>query len=170
MNYYLNKKEQGTTLIEIIMYLGLFSIIIGGSVTAAYGMFESQGRNQTQSMVQEEGNFILQKIDWALTGATSVTISPSNQLLINRSGITPSENPISFYTSGGVMLMQRNGGPITNLSNTNISISNLTFIHTTSNSDGIVPESAGVTFTASSRTQNGLVYSEVFSNLKYLRK
>lgn len=162
--------EKGTTLIEIIMYLGLFSIIIGGSVTAAYGMFETQGRNQTQSMIQQEGNFILQKIDWALTGATSVTVSPSNQLLINRSGITPSENPISFYEAGGTLFMQRNGGAITNLSNTNITITNLTFSHTTYSSDGITPESAGVTFTASTRTPNGLSYSEVFSSLKYLRK
>jgi type II secretory pathway pseudopilin PulG len=160
----------GITLIETVVYIALFAIIIGGAITAAYSMIESQGRNQTQGMVEEEGNFILEKIDWALTGATAVSVSASSQFLINRDGISDADNPLIFYNVGGNMYMERGVATSTQLNNSNVTITNTVFTNATSSYDGIVPESAGVTFTANVHTPNGLLYSETFSTVKYLRK
>ena len=65
-------KSNGFTLIETIVYLALFSIMMGGAIVALFNLFESSGRELTHIMLQEEGNFIIAKINWAISGAQSV--------------------------------------------------------------------------------------------------
>ena len=57
------KSGAGFTLIEVLVYLALFGLIMSGAVVSAYQMFEASGRNQTRAMIQEEGDFIVAKID-----------------------------------------------------------------------------------------------------------
>ena len=57
---------KGFTLIETIVYLALFSILMGGAIVAAFNIFESAGRQQTHTMLQEEGNFLIAKINEAV--------------------------------------------------------------------------------------------------------
>src|SRR5213078_842008 len=66
--------QKGFTLIETLVYLALFAIMIGGIVAASYLLFESSNRNQTKAMMQEEKNFILGKINYALSGAKSASV------------------------------------------------------------------------------------------------
>ena len=66
------KLTRGFTLIETLVYLALYTIIIGGTLAAAYGMVESAARNETMAMVEEEGNFLIGKIDWILADTVSV--------------------------------------------------------------------------------------------------
>ena len=70
------KYRSGFTLIEVIIYLALFSILIGGALVSAYSLIESNERNQTKAIVQNEGAFVLAKIDWALSGIQSVDQPP----------------------------------------------------------------------------------------------
>lgn len=163
--------QRGFSLIETIIYLALYGIIIGGIVISIYGIFESGNRNQTKAMVQEEGTYLLGKIDWALTGATSASVSPSNKLLyVNRNGLPSLDNPLTFDTSGGDMKLSRGIDAPERISNTNVSVTNVNFIHTTESSDGVTPESVKTSFTLSALTPNGMTYSQDFSTIKFLRK
>src|SRR5581483_3447430 len=67
------KSAPGFTLIEVVVYLALFAILFGGAVLAAYNIVESSGRNQSKADIQQEGEFIIGKINWALSGAASVS-------------------------------------------------------------------------------------------------
>jgi len=60
------KQANGFTLIEVIIYLALFSILMAGFLTAAFTLVESSGTDTTDSMVQAEGGYLLTKINWAL--------------------------------------------------------------------------------------------------------
>ncbi len=53
---------RGFTLIETIVYLALFSIVIGGALAATTLLFEGAGRDTTRARLQEEGNFMLDKV------------------------------------------------------------------------------------------------------------
>ncbi len=166
-----NKNQAGFTLIETIIYIGLYGLIIGGVVIAAYSVFESIARNQTKAMAEQEGTFIIGKIDWALTGATAVNVSVTQQqLYINRDGLLPTDNPLTFDGSGGLMRLSRGNAPAQVLNNTNVTITNPVFIHTITSSDGVTPESIRASFTIIVRTPNGQQFSEDFSTTKYLRK
>lgn len=72
------KNDSGFTLIETIIYLALFSIVIGGGMVAVFQVIQSASASNNHIIVQEEGNFLLRKIDWALTVATVISQPLSN--------------------------------------------------------------------------------------------
>lgn len=163
--------EDGFTLIETLVYLGLFAIIMTGVISVAFATFEGNGRLQTKNLIQEEGDFLLAKINYALTGATSVSQpvsgSPDNTLIFIKAGST-----LTFNLSTGNLQL---GG--INLNNSNVSIvatppSTSIFSHTCSSSPcGSAPlEFVTAGFTLQAKTPNGQTYSQDFQTTKYLRK
>lgn len=75
-------RNRGFTLIEMIIYVALFSIMIGGVAITVYNLIQNATSTSTKVVTQEEINFVLKKLDWALTGADSTTIdvSPTDEL------------------------------------------------------------------------------------------
>ncbi len=161
--------QRGFTLIETLVYLGLFALLLGGAVVAAYNVVESSGRNLTQAMVQEEGGFLAAKINWAISGATGVNLP----LL----GNTSSELQLS-KTSGAVdidldpatnkdMRISVGGGSALTLNNSNVSVTPLQFQHLGAAN---AAEWVTATFTLSVKTPEGHVIARDFTTTKYLRK
>lgn len=166
-------KTKGFTLIEIMVYLGLFAIIFGGAIAAAYSVFETNGHNLTKIMVQEEGDFLIAKINWALSGVSSVTLPAAGSggpMLSVSKWNPPSGNPIVISVSGINTTISEGGNPPEVLNNTNTQISNVNFVHTAASGDGINPESVEARFTVSSRTPGGSSVSEDFSSTNYVRR
>lgn len=162
-------RRSGFTLIETLVYLFLFAIIIGGAIVSVFNIFQLSERTQTKTIVQEEGDFLLAKIDWALTGIQAVTApapgSSGTVLSVNKlSGVS---NPLLLILSGTKLQIQKGvAAPIT-LNNGNIVVSALTFTHIGSGSN---QESLEASFTLTTRTATGQIFSQDFSTAKYLRK
>ena len=68
-------RADGFTLIEVLVYLALFAVIIGGGMVAVYQIIESTNKTNDKVVIQEDANFLLRKLDWALTGAKPSDIS-----------------------------------------------------------------------------------------------
>ncbi len=65
---------RGFTLIETVIYIALLAIIMGGAVAAAYALSQGSASLSAAGVIEGEGNFVLRKIDWALTGTSSLAI------------------------------------------------------------------------------------------------
>lgn len=163
-------KKQGFTLIEMIIYVGLFSMIIGGAIISAFNIFESTNRNQVKAMVAEEGIYLIGKINWALIGATAISVPSPDHLSITKFGISPSENPLIFSISDGGMRLKRGSNSRQILSNTNVSVENLVFVRTVSSGNDMNSESISVSFTISAKTPEGMKFFENFHTVKYIKK
>ena len=165
-----SKKNAGFTLIEVIIYIGLFAIVIGGGMLATYSIIQSTSAGTNQVILQEEANFLLRKIDWALTGA----IPPVNVLSATRLEVTNSSGAYTFNICGVNLTIQAGSGktcnppdaPIT-LNSSSIAISAIpsvpVFVKTPTNNG----------FTTAFRlttVQNGRNVFEDFSTTKYLRQ
>jgi type II secretory pathway pseudopilin PulG len=170
--------SKGFTLIETIIYLALFAILIDGAVVAAFNLFENAGRELTHTMLQEEGNFLIAKINWAVSGAQSVN-QPGGYgslLSVNKvTGLNGSGQPIVTAVTislpsapGDVLIQDGVVGPYA-LNNSNISVAKLGFLHTLASGNGIDPESVAASTTLTARTPNGAILSEDFSTVVYLR-
>jgi hypothetical protein len=158
----------GFTLIETLVYIGLYTIIIGGMLAAIYGMFESNAHNETAAMLEEEGDYLVGKIDWVLSDAISVG-SPTdsgNVLSISRSD----GSSVSISATDETMRIKEDGDISQILNNSDVSVTDLTFVRTKLINDGTNPERIAATFTMYATTSDGHVLKRDFSTLQYLRK
>jgi type II secretory pathway pseudopilin PulG len=160
--------NKGFTLIETLVYLGLYSIIMTGALVSVYSIFSSSAHNEARSMVQEEGSFLIGKIDWAMSNAKiiSAPASTGSTLTLTRYDGTV----VTLSLTGTDLQIVDSGGAPQTLNNTNVKISSLTFTHVLPTSDGVNPESVGAVFTIATRSSDGLAFTRSFSTLKYLRK
>ncbi len=170
---------RGFTLIETIIYLALFSILMGGAVVTAYNLFESSSRAHTIAMIQEEGDFLLGKVDWMLYGAEAITAPSAGTTCTTNCTLsvvkwdTSIGNPLQLCLAGTDMRFSTSSatcvtGPI--LNNADVSVTTLTIMHATSSGDGINPEFASTTFTLQARTPAGALITRSFSSVSYLRQ
>ncbi|MBP9757737.1 MAG: prepilin-type N-terminal cleavage/methylation domain-containing protein [Candidatus Pacebacteria bacterium] len=74
-------RNQGFTLIEAVVYIGLFSIAIGGTLVCAYQILENSGRNRIAVAAVEEGMFIRKKVEWALADADTASVSADRRTI-----------------------------------------------------------------------------------------
>lgn len=167
------KNRAGFTLIETIIYIALFGLLIGGAVVTSFNLLEGSSKLGGGISADAEGNFILQKINWALTGITassSIIWSPSlgstsTKLCVFKSGLPATENTLRFdsNSSSNAITLARgtasicNGTPTsTLLSSMNVIQKNLVFTRSTT-----TPESIKASFQLGNRS---------FELTKYLRQ
>ncbi|MDP3986529.1 MAG: prepilin-type N-terminal cleavage/methylation domain-containing protein [Candidatus Veblenbacteria bacterium] len=167
-----NRLPQGFTLIETVVYLGLLAIMLSGVIVTAYNVFESSDRSQTKSTVQLEGDFLVAKIDWALSGAQAIN-APTNvgsQLSVNRWNGSNVETVVieADPVTGTDVSLARSGNPSLPLNGFSTEVSGLTFTHLAGS--GTNPESVRADFTVGARTANGQWLALPFSITSYLRK
>ncbi len=155
--------QRGFTIIETLIYLALFALIIGGFIVSVYALFASGDRNQTKDMLQEEKNFLVAKINWAMSGAQTIS-SPSAGTSGSILSLTKYDGSTETIALAGTD-MKLNGNI---LNNTNVTISNVVFIHTYSG--GTNPDSVEAGFTISARTPQGSLVSQSASTTRYIRK
>lgn len=151
------KKKLGFTLIETLIYLALFGILIAGIGVATYAIIEASGRDQTRITAQEEANFLLGKLNWALTGASSITVAPTS-LNVNKF-VGPSV--VFNYIN---LKLQLGGAP---LNSDAVKVVNLVFIDIPASAGK--PEGVTVKFTLRSTTPRGTTIDQDFEITKYLR-
>jgi hypothetical protein len=158
----------GFTLIETLIYLGLYTILIGGMLAAVYSMIESDAHNETVAMLEEEGDYLIGKIDWVLSDTATVQAPFSSGGTLTVTRFDGSSASISVL---GASLRVRDGGasPQT-LNNSDVSLAGVVFVHTQAQNDGIDPESVAASFTMRATTSDGHVVSRDFSTLRYLRQ
>ncbi len=100
---------RGFTLIETLVYIGLFSILMVGALIGAFELAQSGPHNETAVALQEEGTFILRKLNWAFTGATSTTYSNGTLTVWRLPGesFPDTDNPLAFSVASGTLFLAR---------------------------------------------------------------
>ena len=151
---------KGFTLIETLLYIALLGIIIGGSIIASYSLMGVAARARTASNIEDEGNFLMAKLDWALNQTKSI-----NQPGPNTSGqelylITLDDNRLIFSVDSGKKLnLQTNNSPALPLNNNETQITNVNFIRQTATGQ---TDSITINFSLKMLTQNGSPLTQNF--------
>ncbi len=65
------------TLIETIIYIALFGLLMTGVLTSVYGLLENSDRLSVHTTTEDEGTFVLRKLEWIFENTASVQ-SPSS--------------------------------------------------------------------------------------------
>ena len=162
------KQQSGFTLIEVVVYLALFAILFGGVLAAVFSVIESSGRNQSRAMMQEEGEFLLAKINWAVSNASMAQVPAEGQLLTTVSG-----DRLEFEADGENLFLKRydDMGQLISeqpLNNSTVQVTKLFFkdISVTGNGE----KGINYGFDLNSNTPNGMILTSHFESSVYLRK
>jgi prepilin-type N-terminal cleavage/methylation domain-containing protein len=127
------RKNSGFTLIEMIVYIGLFGIIMAGLVTTSFHLTESARGTSSKVATEEEINFVLKKLDWALTGADSSTIVTADlpdELKFKNTKISPNFIIFSLNADGDIE-MEKNSTALL-LTTKNVKVGSLQFTYDSS--------------------------------------
>jgi type II secretory pathway pseudopilin PulG len=157
---------RGFTLLEALMYIGLFSILISGSLAGTIAITESAERNKSKSLLDNEGAFLDSKINTDVQDASSIEYPleniPSDHLQIRTlQGIT-----IKISLSGTSLFRTTDLNTPSMLSCNYLTVEDLSFKEI--GSGGIDPKLIQTTFTLSTKTDSGQSISEDFSIESFL--
>ncbi len=127
-NYKL-KIDSGVTLIEVVIYIALVSFILSGILISVYQILSRTDNLASRNNTEQDANFIIAKIGWALDGVASVSMPTPNtsgaSLSVVKDGY--SSGSFSFTLSGDDIFLQRGVyGPVV-LNSDQVVVSSLSF-------------------------------------------
>lgn len=123
---FLNNK--GFTLIELLLYMGIFSILLAVTLQMFGSVFELQLESQATSSVDVDGKFIINRFNYDIARATSITLPASVgasesalTILINSQNLTYS------LSDGDINLNNASTGTTDQLNSNETVASNVSF-------------------------------------------
>ena len=129
------KTNDGFTLIETIIYIGIIAIIISSFLLISQQIIFSTSRTRHQIELTENQKFLVQKINWLLRNVASINTplpdSSSNILSINK--VNFNDNPIVLSLTNDVVYLTT-GSTTTStapLTNNSVIVTSLTFYQLT---------------------------------------
>ena len=123
------KKQKGFSLIELILYLGLLSLLF--SVLFVFFQQEIYLKAKINDKIEmvDNGQFALNKIVWFLQQAESVNTpamgQSQNTLSLNLADQT--QTPIEFFVENNILLIKIGNSQIQALTNSRVKVSKVTF-------------------------------------------
>jgi len=127
------KSNHGNTLIELLMYMGIFIILLAILLEMFGSVIDQQLTTEATSSVQEDGQYILTRLTYDIQRAQSISVpantgdtSSSLQLVINGTPFTYStaSNNLQIITSGNTDVLNGYDTTVSNLSFKRLGTSN----------------------------------------------
>ena len=122
------EKQKGFTLIELVIYMGIFCLLMVVMLQLLTAIFDVQLESQSTSAVSQDGRFILNRLTYDINNSINV-ISPTigNQgtsLVISDGNVTYTYQLLN----GNLTLTNNITGTKDQLNSVNTSLSNLNFL------------------------------------------
>ena len=109
---------RGFSLIETIVYVALLGFMMSGAVITAYQVAQSSFVVSEKNTSQEEGGFVLRKLEHAFIGAADVWDS-GGSLVIDPYPVGPGDY-VTLSVSGDTVFIKRGAGGAVELTTDNI--------------------------------------------------
>lgn len=161
--------QKGFTAIELIMYMGIFTILLVIFFQIFTSIFDVQLESQAANSVSQDGRFVLARFLYDMQRAQVVTIPASLGTQASSLQLTINSVSYTYSVSNGVLnLTNTSTGTTDALTTSNVTISNFhaTRLNGTSGLDTVQ-----IIFTLTSTTlQHGRTDSQAFQTTAGLRK
>ncbi|MGE5540675.1 MAG: type II secretion system protein [Bacillota bacterium] len=157
---------KGFTLIETILYIALMGLILSTVFVGSYDLIQESQKRSIGTTLQEEGLFVVRKLDWAMHGMT-VTPTVGGSTCDGTLTLTPggAADPVIFRKHGSAIEMCEDSTctytPITT-NNVSVTCFNVSAIA----ASGSGPAGVAITATMESPTAK----SQDFTITRYVRQ
>lgn len=105
-------------------------MLMSGAVVAAYQLVDAAHKTDTTNTTQEEGNFVVHKIDWTLNGITTITMPNASQPYARTLDVVSNNGThvvVRFNTATRAIEMSEDSSEYTAITTSNASTTNLQF-------------------------------------------
>jgi len=119
--------NNGFTLIEVILYVAIVTIVITALVQFAIVIVNNNTKSATQQEVYNNARFISEKIKYEIRNASGINSLSTSQIILATTDVNT--NPTTVSLSGNNIFIKRAGFAPINLNSTYTTISNLSFIN-----------------------------------------
>lgn len=150
----LQKHRSGFTIIELLIYLGIFSIVIMAVGIIVFQTITNKIQSETIQEVGYHAQMIMDKITTSVAGAVSVASPVSGQTGTSVSLVVadPTKTPTVWYVSSGTLYVQEGADQPVAVSSDLVTITDVSFVNVAPVG---VPGSIRVTMTIASSNTSG---------------
>lgn len=134
----LNNKKSGVTLIELLLYIAIFSIVITAVVSVAISATAQRVRNNAVAEVDYQGEAVMSYITQTIRNSQSVNTPLANNSAgsLSVNGLNATNNPAVFDTVNDGLRQRirvREGSPPTDnfLTNNRVTVTSINFTNST---------------------------------------
>jgi type II secretory pathway pseudopilin PulG len=165
------KKQQGFSILEIILYVGMVSVMmlaVGITITLVY---RTQLKNRSVIEVEQQGEFIMQTVTQVLRNATSITSPTAHNFSTSLTIVDASSTKVfdTHTVSGATVFEITDGGIPTDLTSTKVNVTNLKVYNLTrTNNTGVIRFTYTVSYNGGNN-RNELSYTRNFYGTAVLR-
>ncbi len=126
MKFFNDKK--GFTLVELLLYMGIFSILLTVTLQMFGSVFEFQLESEANSSVDVDGKFIINRFSYDISRASSISLP----VALGASGsaltiVVDSQNLTYSLSDGDINLNNASTGTTDQLNSNETTVSNLSF-------------------------------------------
>lgn len=126
---YLYSSKRGFTLIEMLLYMAILSIVMGGFVIFAITVFQTRIKAEAVSVVETQGNMAMEQILKSIRLGTVINtpaagVSASSASINVFDGV---KSPTLFDLNSGAIRIKEGASAYVNLTPANVTVSNLSF-------------------------------------------
>ena len=156
----MNKK--GFTLVEMLVSIAIFSVIIVAFIGILVVILQIQAQSSSSQAVNQESQFLLQKMQYYVESASVINIPTSTPLHARVHVASSSLDPSYITLSSGTVYLQQNGGTLQALTSPKVTVSNLLF---TRNANPPGHDAVSISFTMAYNTNNvEQAFSQLFNS------
>lgn len=164
-----NFAQKGFTLLEMVIYSGLLALLLSSVVTILYQIAGSHARSRERTEVENEANFLMQKIEWTMSGAQTIAVPAVNttgtSLSINKFN---DPNTYLFSLASGTLSFTRGTSTARILNSSHVSVVQALFNHLPSNV--FQPEGVSITLQVKASSTAIVKASTTLQTTIYLKK
>lgn len=119
-------------MLELLLYIGLFSIILLGVSAFLYLLLAARVKHETMTEVEHQGAIAAQWITQSVRNAKKVNSpTPSNTSdILSLAMPTAAQDPTEFRLSNGALTMQEDNGAAIALTSNDVIVSSVQFTNT----------------------------------------
>lgn len=122
---FLNKKEEGFTLMEFLIYIGIVVFMMTNLTLAAMNVMFGRVKVTAMESVSRNGSFAMEKINYAIRNAEAINSVGSSSLELAMP--SSKNNPTTFGLSNGSITMQEGTQSQVLLTTSKVNVTGLNF-------------------------------------------
>lgn len=124
------KKDNGFTLIELILYIAILVTVLSALLPFAWNAVESGAKSMVMQEVTSNARLISERIKLEIRNASGInSLTPTSLSLAT---LIPATNPTIIDLVPGNIRIKQGAGVATNLNSTHTRVSSLNFVNLTS--------------------------------------